>query len=101
MGQLILHHNGAYQLFTTIADGPCFVSALTIDQLTDYIREQYGASGIEALPERLARAHATGCSHSRGWTLRQCIATNRAGPNESKMSYDEFISKYLTLGSES
>lgn len=97
MGQLILHHNGAYQLFTTIADGPCFTSALTLDQLTDHIREQEGSIGMSCLPDRLVRAHATGCSHAYGWSLEYCISTNRAGPNESKMPYDEFITRYLTL----
>lgn len=101
MAKLILHHNGAYQLYTTIADGPCYTSALTLDQLTDVIRQERGEDGLNELPQRLERAHATGCSSRIFTSIQSCIATNRAGPNESNMPYDEFISKYLTLWSES
>ena len=97
MAKLILHHNGAYQLYTTIADSSCYESALTLDQLTDVIRLERGEEGLQELPDRLKRAHATGCSSRVFTSIQSCIATNRAGPNESHMSYDEFISKYLTL----
>jgi hypothetical protein len=97
MADLILHKAGAYNLYTTVADGPCFESALTLDQLREYIREQYGQSGIDRLHGRLERAHKNGCSSMLGETLEECIACNRAGPNEAHISLDEFVARYLTL----
>ena len=97
MGQLILHKDGAYNLYTTIADGACYESALTLEQLEEVIRFQFGEQGVRDLQQRLERAHKTGCSHRLGMTLAECIAANRAGENESKLSFDEFVERYLTL----
>jgi len=97
MPQLILHKDGAYNLYTTVADGACYESALTLEQLEEVMRFEGGQRAIEALPARLERAHRTGCSSMRGETLEECIACNRAGPNEANMPVDEFVRRYLTL----
>ena len=97
MAALIMHKDGAYNIYGTIADGPHFESALTLEQLTEVIGQEFGESGLRELPGRLERAHRTGCSHIAGWTLEDCIAGNRAGPNETSMSYEDFVARYLTL----
>lgn len=97
MGQLILHKDGAYNLYTTVADGACYESALTLEQLEQVIRFDLGEQGMRELPARLERAHKTGCSSMHGETLEDCICCNRAGENESELSFDEFVAKYLTL----
>lgn len=97
MGQLILHKDGAYQIYTTIADGACFERALTREELTEYIRQELGDAGLRELPQRLERAHKTGCSSIHGMTLEECLAANRAGENDSELSFDEFVALYLTL----
>lgn len=97
MPQLILHKDGAYNIYGTIADGPHFESALTLDQLTEVIGQEYGETGLRELPQRLERAHRTGCSSMRGETLEQCISYNRAGQNEANMPVDEFVRRYITL----
>lgn len=97
MPQLILHHAGAYQIYTTVADGPCYQQALTLDQLREVIEFEYGQQGLDVLPERLERAHKTGCSSVNGLTLEECIACNRAGPNEETVPTDEFIRRWVTL----
>jgi len=97
MGQLILHLNGAYNLYSTIADGPCYESALTLDELHEVIKEEGGRRALEELPRRLERAHQTGCSCGYGTSLEQKIISNRAGPNETHMASDEFILRFLTL----
>lgn len=99
MAKLILHKDGAYNLYTTIADGACFESALTLEQLEEVIRFEYGEQGMRELPERLGRAHKTGCSSVHGQTLQECIANNRCGPNEKRMPFAEFVRRYLTLPS--
>ena len=97
MPQLILHKDGAYNLYTTVADGACYESALTLEQLTEVIRQEFGEAGLRGLPQRLERAHRTGCSSMRGDTLADCIECNRAGPNEANMPVAAFVERYLTL----
>lgn len=97
MGQYIIHKDGAYNIFSTVIDAPYFDSALTRDELTHYVRTVHGTHGLSSLDARLGRAHATGCS-AFDMDLQDCISGNRAGPNESEVPYDEFISRYLTLG---
>jgi hypothetical protein len=97
MAALILHKDGAYNIYGTIADGPHFESALTLEQLTEVIGQEFGEAGLRELPQRLERAHRTGCSSMRGETLEDCIACNRAGPNEANMPEDEFVRRYMTL----
>ena len=97
MAALILHKDGAYNIYGTIADGPHFESALTLEQLTKVIKQEYGLVGLRELPQRLERAHRTGCSSMRGETLEGCIACNRAGKNEANMPVDEFVARFLTL----
>lgn len=92
MPRLIIHKDGAYNIYTTVADGACYESALTLEQLTEVLRFEGGQAAIDALPARLERAHRTGCSSWICETLAECIACNRAG-----LSFDEFVARYLTL----
>ena len=96
MPRAILHKDGAYQIYTTVADGPCYEHALTLDELTELMRFEGGQAAVDALPARLERAHRTGCS-AHGYTLEECIAGNRAGPNETEVPFDEFVRRWLTL----
>lgn len=97
MANIILHKDGAYNLYSTIADGPIYTKALTLSQLYEAVRVSGGQDAVDKLPERLKRAHATGCSSIHGETLEQCISCNRVGPGESQMSLDAFIEEFLTL----
>lgn len=97
MGQLILHNNGAYNLYSTVSDNVCFDSALTLAELEEVIRDDLGEQGIRELPARLERAHRTGCSSTDGMTLEECVEDNRAGPDEETMPLDQFVAQFLTL----
>lgn len=96
MAHLILHKDGAYNIYSTIVDGPMYETALTLKQLEEAITEKYGEAGMRELPERLAKAHKTGCS-APGSTLEGCISANSAGTDEPHMATAEFIAKFLTL----
>ncbi len=96
MGQIILHKQGAYQLYSTISDGPCYETALTLDELKEVLRHEGGQRAIDELPPRLVRAHITGCSGYNN-TLLGCITMNRAGPDGQRVSPEEFIQRWLTL----
>lgn len=97
MSQLILHKDGAYNFYSTITDAAGYESALSLEQLHELIKLESGESGLNALPERLERAHKTGCSSHPAQTLEECISCNRSGPDEKHMSDGDFIAKYLTL----
>jgi hypothetical protein len=96
MPTYIIHKDSAYNFFTTVADGACYEEALTLEQVHEVTKEEYGNEGLKQLPERLKRAHETGCS-GRHWTLDDCIESNRQGPDEAQMPREEFIRRYLTL----
>jgi hypothetical protein len=97
MPQLIIHKDGAYNIFSTVVDACHYEPALTLGELTEVIRFEQGQNGIDQLPARLERAHRTGCSSLGGETLEECICCNRAGPNESRLSFDDFVARFLTL----
>lgn len=97
MSNFIIHKGGAYNVYTTVADGACYERALTLDELTEVVRFEQGQEGLRQLPARLERSHATGCSALDGRTLEECISCNRAGPGESELTFGEFVAKYLTL----
>lgn len=82
MSQYIIHHEGAYNQWSTVVDGVCYESALTLDQLRQVISVDEG---------RLLRAHLKGSS-SYLETLDDLIAINREA-----LSKEQFIAKYLTL----
>ena len=96
MSNIILHHNGVYNIYSTVSDNPLYEHGLTLEQLTEAIRWHGGQEAIDDLPRRLAHAHATGSS-APGETLADCISCNCAGSEGEHLSVKEFIHVYLTL----
>lgn len=92
MSNLILHHNGVYNLYSSVSDGPYYDSGLTLERLKEQTKFFYGCEGLSDLPARLKRAHKTGCSSIHGDTLQECVESNSEG-----LSTDEFIAQYLTI----
>jgi len=98
LAHIILHNNGAYNIFSSILDAPIYEEALTLDELKEEIKREHGDRGMRDLPDRLKRAHKYGNSGLMGDnTLEEAICINRAGENETQMMVDEFIEKYMTL----
>jgi len=94
MSQIICHHDGKYNLYSTVSDGFCYVSALTLDQIKSLTKEEYGNHGMKELIKRLDRAHSTGCSmHNE--TLEELLICNRAGKNEKYLTFDECIKEFF------
>ena len=50
-----------YLEWSTIVDAPV-TYGMPLDEFTAYYRDQYGAEGMRALPERMARVEAKGTS---------------------------------------
>lgn len=97
MPAYIIQHNNIFNVYTTVADGCYFVSGLTLDELKTWYKEEYGQQGMIGLDERIERALKKGTSSMMDKDLKECVSCNRAGPNESKMSYEDFINKFLVI----
>jgi hypothetical protein len=96
MAKIICHHNGKYNFYTTIADGFCYESALTLEQVREVVKEQSGQIGLDQLPSRLDRAHKNGHSSIFGGTLEDFLHCNRAGENEEHLSFGECVRQFLS-----
>lgn len=97
MPQYIMHHQGVYNFWTTVADGPCFESGLTLAEVKQWVQREGGRIAIQGLHDRLIRAHAYGTSSVHCEALGDLIRINRCGPDETPLSEADFIAKYLTI----
>ena len=100
MPAYIIHKDGVYNFYCSIADGAWFESGLTLEQLTEFYQQEFGKSAMVGLPARLERAHERGTSCMLSSSLESSISCNRAGPGETKMTYDDFVAKFLTIAPE-
>ncbi len=93
MGRGIVKIKDRYFEWSTIVDAPV-TCGLTLPELQAYVKEEYGRRGLEDLPERVARADATGSSFVDWATKEELLATNRAGDDETHLSEEEIYVKY-------
>lgn len=96
MARIICHHNGKYNIYSSIADGFLYERGLTKDELEQAIQEELGRRGLDDLPRRLERAHQTGHSSMEGGSLEEFLHCNRAGDNEEHLSVDECIRRFIS-----
>lgn len=97
MAHIIIHRDGAFNVYTTICDAPIFDTAITVERLREWHRDEHGRAGEVRLEDALQRAVATGTSCRLSRTLCSTLLGNHAGPDGSEMPFDEFVAKYLTL----
>ena len=95
MPSYIIHHNGAFNMFTTIADGVCFVEAVTFESLARWYQEEYGRQGMDTFDDRIERAKKNGCS---GFfeNLDSIVRQYNVGQKKN-LTRDQFIAEFLTL----
>jgi hypothetical protein len=58
MTNIICHHNGKYNFYTTVSDGFCYESALTLDQVREVVKEQ---NGLDQLSSSLSDSRRDKC----------------------------------------
>ena len=97
MSYPIIHHNGAFNLWSTEWDRPVFPEAKTRAELLAYIRATYGSRGLSLWKPGLARAQAKGTSLMRCSSLEALVENNRAGKDECCIRVGTLISQFLTL----
>ena len=93
MGRGFIKIKDRYFEWSTVVDAPV-TYAMTLDELKEYVREEYGNEGLEYLPPRLERVEKTGTSFV-GETLKSVLSANRAGENEKRISADKIYQRYL------
>jgi hypothetical protein len=98
MAHYLIHHEGAWNVYSTIVDAPIFEEALTKEQLEEWYLEEYGRNGLTTIfPSRVERALSKGTSCQLSLDLRDCLKGNHAGLLDAELSFDDFIAKFLTL----
>ena len=67
---------------------------MSLDELKEYYKEEYGDSGMRDLPICLKRVELFGSSMVDGSTVEDVISANRAGKKEKCLSKEEIIERY-------
>lgn len=81
-------------LWSSIVDAPTSYG-VTIDEIRDWWREEYGRSGLERLDAELARP-----TSGRVTTLSDVWVTNRAGAGETRLSIEQIVDYYFVRKGE-
>lgn len=79
-------------VWSTVVDAP-ITYGMTEAELTEWVREEWGKEGLRGLPDRIARARASGTSAHVG-DLDGYIACNRAGEGETRLTLDQIVAMY-------
>lgn len=98
MGQCIVKLKEYYLIWSSIVDAP-ISEGMSLPDLKDWIREEYGREGLDALPARLARVEAKGTSAMDDDDALDTIWLNRAGPDERPLTILG-IYRHYCLGEE-
>lgn len=93
MSRYIIKIRGYYLEWSTIVDAP-ITYGMTLEELKEYIRLEYGRNGLLQLPARLDRVEEYGTSCFDGRSVKSVIHDNRAGWNEETLTLDEIYEKY-------
>lgn len=97
MPRYILHHEetGLFLEYSTIVDAPVSTAA-PYDEFLEFMCHEYGHHDVESHKARLERARVKGCSsHDPTEDLRSAIICNRAGRDETEMSFEQFVKHYF------
>lgn len=82
-----------YLIWSSISDSPS-TYGMSLAELHDYVRDEFGASGLRDLPERLERVERYGTSCLPATTAEELISFNRAGPGETTFTIAQIISHF-------
>lgn len=83
-----------FLMWSTIVDAP-ITFGMSLKEFQEYYKYEYGASGMEKLPERLARVEQSGCSaREPSDSLDELLKFNRAGRNEKNLNKEGILEHY-------
>lgn len=93
MGRCVIKIKDMYFEWSTIVDAPV-TFGLTLDEMRQSIKEDYGQRGLEHFESRLEQIEQIGTSWNNGTTLESTVSCNRAGPDETELTIDEIYKAY-------
>ncbi len=93
MPRHILKIKNYYLEWSTIVDAP-ITYGMPLNEFIDYYQGEYGASGMIKLADRLKRVEEKGTTAIQDKSLQDTIQFNRAGDNETELSFDEIFKIY-------
>lgn len=97
MGRYIIKLGDRYLEWSSVSDAPISYG-MTLGELQEHIKDQYGAEGLRSLPARLERVEGKGTSAMDSESATATIWLNRAGPKESQLHRDEIEEFYVRRG---
>lgn len=92
MGNIILHKDGAWNVYTTVSDGAIFTTGVREQDVRDYYRETFGERGLWGLDREMDTARTKGSNSRMGETVADCARRNTQGVKGAA-----WIAQYLTL----
>lgn len=94
MGRFLCHHEGYFFEWSTVVDAPVTLG-VDLETFQDYYKTRYGELDFEhEWPKRLERALEKGCSSMIDKDLRSMVSFNRAGYQETCLTFEEIIQIY-------
>ena len=93
--KVIVNNVPQYFEWSTIVDAPVSYG-MSLDVFKAYYKDRYGTSGMFELDQRLKRVEEKGTSSYMDNSVEDLIICNRAGENESELTYDELIKQYFS-----
>lgn len=84
-----------YLEWSTVVDAPV-TYGMSMGEFEDYYKSAYGNEGMIGLPERMIRVEKKGTSSIIDDNLHTLIRGNKAGDDESELTYEELIDRYCT-----
>lgn len=89
-----------YMEWSSIVDAPV-TYGMPLEEFREYYRDEYGRSGNEDLESRLKRVEEFGTSHRGYDSAEKHVNINRAGKNETSLTYQQVIEFYCKSRDES
>lgn len=96
MPAILCYHEGKYNFYTTVCDDFYYEKGVPLDEILQYVKEERGNDGVARIKASLDRVHATGTSSRICSSLKDVIALNRAGENNTTLSFEECIAKFFS-----
>ncbi len=84
-----------YIHWSTVVDAPIGVFD-SLDAVKACVKEEWGSNGLVQMKDAFARLEKVGVSVVYHEDPRDAMSFNRAGPNESELTYEEIIARYCT-----
>jgi hypothetical protein len=95
--KVIICRKGVYNVYCTVTDSPFFDTGVKLSALRKWWGEQFGSTAKQDFESSVVRCMMKGTSSRGDDTLQDTILTNRAGDDEECLSFDDFVSQYLTI----